>query len=47
MQKVLQTAQMPDTGSMRISVTSALGQIPIAGAVVSISSAGNPGETLA
>lgn len=46
MQKQLHAAQMPDSGAIRVSVTSSLGQLPIAGATVSISSAGDPGATL-
>lgn len=46
MQKILHAAQMPDTGAMRVAVTSSLGQLPIVGATVSISSAGDPGSTL-
>lgn len=46
MQKQLHAAQMPDSGAIRVSVTSSLGQLPIAGATVSISSAGDPGAAL-
>lgn len=46
MQKLLHAAQMPDSGAMRVAVTSSRGQLPIAGATVSISSAGDPGVTL-
>lgn len=46
MQNILHASQMSDSGSIRVSVTSSLGQLPIAGATVSISSAGDPGTTL-
>ncbi len=37
---------MPDSGSLKISVVSSLGLIPVAGATVSISYTGDPGEPL-
>lgn len=47
MLKNLRIAQEPDSGTIRISVISSIGQIPVVGAAVSISYAGEPDSVLA